>query len=67
MVLYGKNKESIEGFVCVAAPITNNHEQIVAALSITMLNDNYLKKKEHAEKLILNVTRNISEKVGAHI
>lgn len=60
-------QESIEGFVCIAAPIKNNNNEILAAISITMLNDNFKNKKEKAEKLILQVSKNISKNLGYHL
>lgn len=57
-------QESIEGFVCVAAPIKNSHNNIIAAISITMLHDKYKLKKDKAENLILRVANIISEKAG---
>lgn len=62
-----EKQESIEGFVCIAAPIKNDENEILAAISITMLNDNFKKKKEKAEDLILKVSNNISKSLGYNL
>lgn len=57
-------QEAVEGFICLAAPIRNHENDIIAAVSVTMLSNNFEKKQEQAEREIVDLARRISLKAG---
>ena len=59
-----ERQEAVEGFTCVAAPIINHNNEIIAAVSSTMLIDKSKEEKEKAEKLIIDLAEKISLKAG---
>lgn len=59
-----ENQEAVENFTCIAAPIRNYNNEIIAALSATMLSSNYKNKQNNAEKLVVDLAKRISLKAG---
>lgn len=57
-----EHQETIEGFTCIAAPILNENNKIIAAVSFTMTNNNWEKKKNVLIEEILNLAKKISNK-----
>lgn len=59
-----EQEEIAEGFCCIASPIKNNAEEIIAAISMTIPKHNWEEKKEGAKKIIDNLAKRISLKAG---
>lgn len=57
-------EEAVDGFVCVAAPVKNHENHIIAAVSATFLSNNYKEKREKAEQEVLDLAKRISLKAG---
>lgn len=59
-----EHEETAEGFCCIASPIKNNADEIIAAISITMPKHNWEAKKEEAKKIINELAKRISLKAA---
>ena len=59
-----ENEESALGFHCVAAPIYNFENQIIASVSFSMPTDSWEVKFEEAKNEILNLATRLSELAG---
>lgn len=57
-------QEAVEDFYCVAAPIFNHENRIVASVSATILLSKWEEKKKIAEAEIIDLARRISLKAG---
>ena len=57
-------EEAVDGFVCVAAPVKNHEDQIIAAVSVTMVVSRYEEKRELAEREIVYLAQQVSLKAG---
>jgi IclR family transcriptional regulator, KDG regulon repressor len=57
-------QEAAEGFFCVASPIYNYEQRIIAAVSFTMLEPNWKRKSESAIEEIKHLAERISEFAG---
>lgn len=62
-----EHEEAVEGFVCVAAPIKNHEDEIIAAVSVTMLASRYEEKREQAELEIIDLAKQVSLKAGYNL
>ncbi|WP_445299971.1 IclR family transcriptional regulator [Lysinibacillus sp. FSL K6-0232] len=60
-----ENEESALGFHCVAAPIYNFENQIIAAVSFSMPTDSWTKKFSDAKEEILNLAAKLSKLAGS--
>ncbi|UFJ41391.1 IclR family transcriptional regulator [Brevibacillus humidisoli] len=62
---YGsEQQEATPGFYCVAAPIFNHENRIIAAVSFTMLENRWLEKSELATTEIIDLARRLSTHAG---
>lgn len=59
-----EREEAVDGFVCVAAPVKNHENEIIAAVSATLLANKYEEKREKAEREIVDLAQRISLKAG---
>ncbi|WP_462410402.1 IclR family transcriptional regulator [Neobacillus sp. Marseille-QA0830] len=59
-----EDQEAVEGFTCVAAPIRNVENEIIAAVSVTMPVSHFEMKQEQAKKEIVDLARRISHRAG---
>ncbi len=57
-------EEAVDGFTCLAAPIKNQANDIIAAVSVTLLINRYDEKREIAEQEIVDLAQRISLKAG---
>jgi IclR family KDG regulon transcriptional repressor len=57
-------QEAVLGFYCVAAPVYNHREQIIAAVSFTMMEDSWSKKMDAARTEIMSLARRLSQRAG---
>lgn len=57
-------QEAVENFFCIAAPVKNHENEIIAAVSVTMLTTNWEKKQKQAEREIIDLAKRISLKAG---
>ncbi|MBU8877574.1 IclR family transcriptional regulator [Bacillus sp. FJAT-29790] len=57
-------QEAVEDFCCIAAPIINHENRIIAAVSVTILSTNWEDKQEVAHEEIINLANRISLKAG---
>lgn len=59
-----ENQEAALGFHCVAAPIYNFENKIIAGVSFTMMTNSWEKKKEAAKEEILDLAYRLSQCAG---
>ncbi|KAB7707238.1 helix-turn-helix domain-containing protein [Bacillus aerolatus] len=57
-------QEAVENFYCIAAPIINHENKIIAAISVTILATNWEKKQAQAQAEIVDLAKRISLKAG---
>ena len=57
-------QEAVENFYCVAAPIFNHENKIIASVSATMTISKWEEKKEIAQAEIINLAKEISLRAG---
>jgi IclR family KDG regulon transcriptional repressor len=57
-------QEAVENFYCVAAPIFNHENRIIASVSATMPISKWEEKKEKAQAEIINLAKKISLRAG---
>ncbi|WAH37111.1 IclR family transcriptional regulator [Alicyclobacillus dauci] len=57
-------QEAVEGFFCVAAPIKNHENRIIAAVSVTMLESSWSQKFSEAAKRIVELASRLSRYSG---
>lgn len=57
-------QEAVENFYCIAAPIMDHENKIIAAVSVTMLTTNWEKKQAQAQLEIVDLAKRISLKAG---
>lgn len=55
-----ESEETVKGFTCIAAPVRNERNEIVAAISITMSLDNWIEKSQIAKKEIQSLAKRLS-------
>lgn len=55
-----ENQEAVKGFTCIAAPILNERNEIIAAVSITMQKDVWAKKSSVCKEEILMLAKSLS-------
>src|SRR5699024_9013513 len=55
-----EEEEAVKGFTCIAAPIFNERQEIIAAVSFTMILDNWKEKSEICKKEIIELGKRIS-------
>lgn len=55
-----EHEEAIRGFTCIAAPILNEKNKLIAAISFTMITESWEKKKEFFIEEILTLAEKIS-------
>lgn len=60
-------QEAVSGFFCIAAPILNHRNEIIAAVSFTMMEAAWLEKFELAKEEIVSLARRLSQRAGAMI
>jgi IclR family KDG regulon transcriptional repressor len=60
-------QEAVSGFFCIAAPILNHRNEIIAAVSFTMMEAAWLDKFELAKEEIVSLARRLSQRAGAMI
>ncbi|QAS54450.1 IclR family transcriptional regulator [Halobacillus litoralis] len=60
-----ENQESVKGFTCIAAPVWNERNEIIAAVSFTMPLDNWEKKSELCKKEIISLAKILS--INSHV
>lgn len=60
-------QEAVSGFFCLAAPILNQRNQIIAAVSFTMMEAGWHDKFEIAQEEIVSLARRLSQRAGAMI
>lgn len=53
-------EETVKGFTCIAAPVRNERNDIIAAVSITMTLDSWVEKSEIAKNEIITLAKNLS-------
>src|SRR5699024_1912382 len=59
-----ENQETVKGFTCIAAPVWNENNEIIAAISFTMTTDNWESKSEICKKEIVALAKELS--IGSH-
>lgn len=57
-------QEAVEDFNCIAAPVTNHENRIIAAVSVTMLTSKWEDKRNMAQAEILDLAKRISLMAG---
>ncbi|MGG1397421.1 IclR family transcriptional regulator [Bacillus salipaludis] len=57
-------QEAVDDFYCVAAPIMNHEDRIIASVSATILISKWEEKKEIAQAEVVDLARRISLKAG---
>lgn len=62
-----ENEESAIGFHCVAAPIYNHENKIIAGVSFSMPTDSWKDKSEDAKKEIIDLAKRLSKLAGYSI
>ncbi|HLR52765.1 MAG TPA: IclR family transcriptional regulator [Candidatus Avamphibacillus sp.] len=55
-----ESQEAVKGFTCIAAPILNERQEIIAAVSYTMTIDNWRRKSEVCKEEIISLAKRIS-------
>lgn len=55
-----ENQEAVKGFTCIAAPILNERNKIIAAVSFTMDSDTWNQKSNLCKEEILKLSKNLS-------
>ncbi|GGB53143.1 IclR family transcriptional regulator [Lentibacillus populi] len=55
-----ENQEAVKGFTCIAAPVWNERNEIIAAVSFTMTLDNWEMKSEICKEEIISLAKRIS-------
>ena len=55
-----ENQEAVKGFTCIAAPIFNERNEIIAAVSITMDKDNWINKSSVCKEEIIILAKSLS-------
>ncbi|WP_257350090.1 IclR family transcriptional regulator [Pseudalkalibacillus decolorationis] len=59
-----ENQEASLGFHCVAAPIINYEDNVIAGVSFTMMENSWNEKKEAAREEIIDLARRLSSHAG---
>ncbi|WP_264740857.1 IclR family transcriptional regulator [Cytobacillus firmus] len=59
-----ENQEASLGFHCVAAPVYNYENNIIAGVSFTMMTNSWEQKKDAAKEEILNLANRLSQYAG---
>ncbi|MGE6375938.1 IclR family transcriptional regulator [Peribacillus muralis] len=59
-----ENEEAALGFSCVAAPIYNYENKIIAGVSFTMMNNSWETKKDEAKEEIMKLASRLSQIAG---
>ncbi len=57
-------QEAVENFFCIAAPVKNQEDEVIAAVSVTMLTTSWEKKQKEAEQEIVDLAKRISLHAG---
>ncbi|MDR7080023.1 IclR family KDG regulon transcriptional repressor [Neobacillus niacini] len=60
----GESQEAVIGFYCIAAPIFNHENKIIAAVSFTMLENSWKEKYELARDEIIKLANRLSLHAG---
>jgi len=55
-----ESQETVKGFTCIAAPVRNEKNEIIAAVSFTMTLDKWEKKSELSKREILDLSKKLS-------
>ncbi|NHC42843.1 IclR family transcriptional regulator [Bacillus sp. MM2020_1] len=59
-----ETQEAVPGFFCVAAPIYNHENKIIAGVSFTMLESSWNVKQDAAREEIINIAQRLSKQAG---
>ncbi|GGK02476.1 IclR family transcriptional regulator [Lentibacillus kapialis] len=60
-----ENQEAVKGFTCIAAPVWNERNDIIAAVSFTMPLDNWDEKSEVCKNEIIALAKELS--INSHV
>lgn len=55
-----ETQEAVKGFTCIASPVLNERNMIIAAVSITMDNESWTQKKDICIEEIISLSKRIS-------
>jgi IclR family KDG regulon transcriptional repressor len=59
-----ETQEAVPGFFCVAAPIYNHENKIIAGVSFTMLEGSWNVKQDAAREEIIDIAKRLSKQAG---
>ncbi|MDR7240787.1 IclR family transcriptional regulator [Neobacillus drentensis] len=59
-----ETQEAVPGFFCVAAPIYNHENKIIAGVSFTMLENSWNEKQDAAREEIIDIAGRLSKQAG---